>query len=57
MRVTRSIYKSLQNAVYDGEFLEELVPTYAEFADFCETSISSPVYIKLLEGLTKLEVE
>lgn len=56
MKVSLDIYKALQRAVYDGEYLPELIPIYHEFAEFAETSFEKPLYARLLDGLVKLEV-
>lgn len=57
MIVTKEDFKVLQSLIYDGEFSEEYIPLYADYAEFCETDIQNPVYIRLLEGLLSLEVK
>jgi len=57
MKVSFPIYHSIQRAVYEGEYQPELIPVYHEYADFCETNFENPEYIKLLEGLIKIEIE
>lgn len=56
MKVTVKEYKALQDAVYDGYHNDKLVPLYVEFADFAGTSFTNPVFVKLIEGLTKIKV-
>lgn len=57
MKVSLPVFKALQEVVYEGNFIEDLIPVYHEFADFCGTDLKSPVYEKLLEGLISIEVE
>lgn len=57
MKVTLSEFKNLQRFVYDGEQRADLIPLYVEFVEFCGTKFLNPTYVKLVGGLTDLDVE
>jgi len=57
MKVSLSVFKALQEVVYEGNFIEDLIPVYHEFADFSGTDFTSPDYARLVEGLINLQVE
>lgn len=56
MKVSLKEYHNLQKAVYDSEFQDYSVPILQEFCTFCGTDIHCPDILKLVNGLSQVEV-